>query len=51
MPVQGPNHILLLFRPSRPDFIETVIFTGLFEPTIKLFRPSRPDFIETRHSL
>ena len=36
-----------LFRPSRPDFIET----KTIELTVKgkniLFRPSRPDFIET----
>ena len=38
---------LQLFRPSRPDFIETVDFAedhGLYP---ELFRPSRPDFIET----
>ena len=36
-----------LFRPSRPDFIETSIkYTGE-EYNSSLFRPSRPDFIET----
>ena len=37
-----------LFRPSRPDFIETAIplmEKGSFFS--ELFRPSRPDFIET----
>ena len=37
-----------LFRPSRPDFIETEakeLFTWL--NNYLLFRPSRPDFIET----
>ena len=37
-----------LFRPSRPDFIET---SGPRPEDLEyraLFRPSRPDFIETR---
>ena len=38
---------MLLFRPSRPDFIETIklFTTGIH--LFPLFRPSRPDFIET----
>ena len=40
-----------MFRPSRPDFIET----KTIELTVKgkniLFRPSRPDFIETKEFL
>ena len=38
---------ITLFRPSRPDFIETIIVPGADAPERKLFRPSRPDFIET----
>ena len=37
-----------LFRPSRPDFIETFdIDFQRSRRSSKLFRPSRPDFIET----
>ena len=36
-----------LFRPSRPDFIETVESTIIEDKLYVLFRPSRPDFIET----
>ena len=37
-----------LFRPSRPDFIETLLCDQLpFPRNHTLFRPSRPDFIET----
>ena len=37
-----------LFRPSRPDFIETTQETRRVESWhTRLFRPSRPDFIET----
>ena len=41
---RGPQ----LFRPSRPDFIET-IFRSIYPCQVvhTLFRPSRPDFIET----
>ena len=40
--------IELLFRPSRPDFIETSMMLGdAVSAVIALFRPSRPDFIET----
>ena len=38
---------LRLFRPSRPDFIETFELRGLSKTECLLFRPSRPDFIET----
>ena len=39
---------LSLFRPSRPDFIETDSGLESHAPVIDaLFRPSRPDFIET----
>ena len=37
----------LLFRPSRPDFIETENTRATPTPRFRLFRPSRPDFIET----
>ena len=36
-----------LFRPSRPDFIETSRSWMNDTDTPSLFRPSRPDFIET----
>ena len=36
-----------LFRPSRPDFIETPDRGRGFRAPPSLFRPSRPDFIET----
>ena len=36
-----------LFRPSRPDFIETSTPTPTPYTCSALFRPSRPDFIET----
>ena len=36
-----------LFRPSRPDFIETLHLNSLYGKFAGLFRPSRPDFIET----
>ena len=36
-----------LFRPSRPDFIETKLRQFLGDHDPGLFRPSRPDFIET----
>ena len=36
-----------LFRPSRPDFIETGSGRTMFSGVAPLFRPSRPDFIET----
>ena len=37
-----------LFRPSRPDFIETLWVLGPVRCSgVVLFRPSRPDFIET----
>ena len=36
-----------LFRPSRPDFIETIGVHRAFLIVEELFRPSRPDFIET----
>ena len=37
-----------LFRPSRPDFIETYLwYVSLKSELWGLFRPSRPDFIET----
>ena len=36
-----------LFRPSRPDFIETQDQRSSGGMPHKLFRPSRPDFIET----
>ena len=41
----------ILFRPSRPDFIETENrhSSGQYAP--ELFRPSRPDFIETHVGL
>ena len=38
---------MLLFRPSRPDFIETSQAGLTCWNGISLFRPSRPDFIET----
>ena len=41
---RGPQ----LFRPSRPDFIETNQWAVSARAGMKLFRPSRPDFIETR---
>ena len=37
----------MLFRPSRPDFIETSFRRLLAVASMSLFRPSRPDFIET----
>ena len=38
-----------LFRPSRPDFIETLHNQHRAAPDAPcLFRPSRPDFIETQ---
>ena len=36
-----------LFRPSRPDFIETRLRVVGWQIYRTLFRPSRPDFIET----
>ena len=36
-----------LFRPSRPDFIETLRAESDLGRRSELFRPSRPDFIET----
>ena len=38
-----------MFRPSRPDSIETPRKRGFFlaYESIRLFRPSRPDSIET----
>ena len=36
-----------LFRPSRPDFIETLVAVIITVSQPRLFRPSRPDFIET----
>ena len=38
----------LLFRPSRPDFIETYLVLVPVNSVSILFRPSRPDFIETK---
>ena len=40
---------MVLFRPSRPDFIETrgPCRAGRHRRSGPLFRPSRPDFIET----
>ena len=40
-----------LFRPSRPDFIETGYDSLDISAITALFRPSRPDFIETRPSI
>ena len=37
-----------LFRPSRPDFIETDGRLREIRDAASLFRPSRPDFIETK---
>ena len=37
---------LILFRPSRPDFIETGTRFVTQRRRERLFRPSRPDFIE-----
>ena len=36
-----------MFRPSRPDFIETSAAPSTTPQPYRLFRPSRPDFIET----
>ena len=41
------NLMVQLFRPSRPDFIETKNLRILLATAVRLFRPSRPDFIET----
>ena len=38
---------MVLFRPSRPDFIETSAHMSEKPLWSILFRPSRPDFIET----
>ena len=50
--IEGERPIIVgLFRPSRPDFIET---SGSRKDTqtrrAGLFRPSRPDFIETQRA-
>ena len=37
----------ILFRSSRPDYIETKYNEFVFFDTKKLFRSSRPDYIET----
>ena len=47
MGLTRPFTNLILFRPSRPDFIETDSADRRQERRGGLFRPSRPDFIET----
>ena len=37
----------VLFRSSRPDYIETIKWIALGRTVCKLFRSSRPDYIET----
>ena len=38
---------LVLFRSSRPDYIETKSRVNLYNRLTTLFRSSRPDYIET----